>query len=541
MLSFSAQIILFVLWLLLTHVGLYKLFEKAGVPGWKAFVPVLNKLEWLKLIGQPSWRYILLLIPLVNIFIYVGMLIDLVRSFGKHGFWEHVLAVAATPFYYPYLGFVDKEAKYTGPIVEQENAYKQQLKEAEASGNKAALRKLERSNPNPNKSFLREWSEAIIFAVFAATFIRMFMIEAYTIPTPSMEGSLLVGDFLFVSKMHYGTRMPNTPLQFPLVHNKIPILNTESYSRLVEWPYKRLPKITEIERFDPVVFNFPAGDTIIEPKNGVGQVIDYHGFKRQYGMSKIKRDFKVISRPVDRRDNYIKRCVALPGDEMEIRDQQLYINGAAVENPKKIQFQHDVYATQNLYTKKILAKLISWGIPEEEIAKFRGSASNQYRLNLNPEQVDKLRNYSGVIDSVKIVKEHQQGKAGFMVFPNDPVNYPWNVDWFGPLKIPKKGETVQLDMKNISLYRRVIETYEDNKFQIKGNQILINGAPATSYTFKMDYYFMMGDNRHNSFDSRGWGMVPEDHVVGKPLFIWFSYKGGEGIRWDRLFSTANKF
>lgn len=503
------QLTIFLIAILIGHIGLYKMFEKAGEAGWKAFVPVLNKLIWSDLIGRPRWRVALLFVPILNFFILAGMIIELLKSFDKHSFAHHFFGVILAPAAFVYLGFSEKE-KYVG---------------------KGYLLELEKPRP---KGQIREWTEAIIFAVFAATFIRMFLIEAYTIPTPSMEGSLLVGDFLFVSKINYGSRMPMTPLQLPLVHNTVPTFGGESYSNAIQWSYARIPGFQKVKRFDPVVFNFPEGDTIAIGKGDLNvyyqdNYTNYYSLRHLYRASpEVRLDnpmqFDLITRPIDKRDNYIKRCVALPGETLEVKNRELFINGKKTEKPSKQQFKYQVVAEGNLNAKK----LEEWGVEDLATSRRQGNA---YILFLNDEQVKNIKTLTNVVE-VTVVPLDKGGRT----FPNDPAHFNWTIDDFGPLTMPKKGETVQLSLENIALYERIIDVYEANDFEKKGGKIYINGKEATNYTFQQDYYFMMGDNRHNSEDSRVWGFVPEDHIVGKPLFIWFSRKNK--IRWNRLFKSA---
>lgn len=502
------QLAILLLLIVLTHVGLYKMFEKAGEAGWKALVPIYNKIVWSDLIGRPRWRVALLLVPIVNLFVLVGMIIDLVKSFDKHEFHEHFMAVLGLPFYFLYLGF-SKEEQYV---------------------NKGYL--YEKENPRP-KSVWREWTEAIIFAVFAATFIRMFLIEAYTIPTPSMEGSLLVGDFLFVSKVNYGVRMPNTPVQFPLVHNTVPLLGSESYSEIIKWPYRRLGSVNNIESFDPVVFNYPEGDTIVYAKHAsLDRTTDYYVNKRGFQQEETLKDpkyFDMVVRPVDKRDNYIKRCVGLPGNKIEVRNTKLFIDGEKAKEPSNVQYLYQVKFKSDI-NPRLLQK---WGILRNRSEQIPN------HFYLTNDQVEKLKLLKNEVESV-ILQDQTSLGWDRSIFPHDKENFPWNRDFFGPVTVPKKGETVALNQENIALYRRIIDVYENNELKIEGGKIFINGVETTTYTFKMDYFFMMGDNRHNSQDSRAWGFVPEDHIVGKPLFIWFSYESGQGIRWDRIFSSATK-
>jgi len=541
MLSVTAQIILVILWWIGVHYGVMQLLNKAGMTGWRAFIPVIGKLDWMQLIGKAKWKYVLLWIPLVNIFVFAGMIVDLVRSFGKHGFGDHFLAVVFAPIYLPWLAH-QKNTEYKYPVLIQEREFQQAWKEAIQTNNQAQIRKLEKNRPIPRKTVIREWTEAIIFAVFAATFIRMFLIEAYTIPTPSMEGSLLVGDYLFVSKIHYGARMPFTPLQFPLVHNRLPLLRGESYSRAIEWEYRRLPAIQQIKRFDPVVFNFPAGDTValpVNPRFARDEGIDYYSLLARYGRATLHNpnNFEIIQRPIDRRDNYIKRCIGLPGDTIEIINRDLYVNGQRAQDPKMIQHTYVVYTDG---TSLNANELLSWGLDRMDIERNRAQNMTSYwTLNLNIEQIEKIEALY-YVDSVRLADRFRPGTPGQgNMFPDDKVEYPWNTDFYGPLPIPAKGQTTELTLRNLPMFRRIIEVYEGNSLDIRNGRIFINNEPATHYTFKMDYYFMVGDNRSNSYDGRMWGYVPEDHIVGKPLFIWFSSKPGVGVRWNRLFTNAN--
>ncbi len=524
---------------ILLSISLYFVFQKAGKPGWQGLVPGYNFVVWTELIGRKAWYAAFLLIPLVNIFIYAGMSIEMVRSFKKYSFWHSVLAVIATPLFFGYLGLSSKE-EYDGPTVPKEKAYKAQLQEAVEKGNKRQLKKLQDNNPY-KKGQTREWAEAIIFAVFAAAFIRMFLIEAYVIPTPSMEGSLLVGDYLFVSKAHYGIRTPQTIAMIPLLHNRIPVVGGKSYLDKPQLEYKRLPAIESIDHNDPVVFNMPVGDSVyVFP----GRVWTQEDYKRGLMPEREKRlvdmgRVKLITRPVDKKDHYIKRCVGLPGDSLQIIDRQVYINGEPAENPRYMQF---IYLLQNPGGGLINTRNFDkWGIYQSDL--LGQPSPNSLRAILNQEQIDKIKASDPeiLIHPIDIGQFNDNPRR---IFPGDPtITKGWSVDNFGPIYIPKAGETVQLTPQNMPYYERIINVYEDNELEKKDGKIFINGQPADSYTFKLDYYWMMGDNRHNSEDARIWGYVPETHIVGKPLFIWFSTKEGniaKGINWKRIFSSADK-
>lgn len=463
------------------------------------------------------------------------MAIDLVRSFGRLGFKDTVITFIYAPISFFRIAF-DKDAKYVGPTVILEREYNAKLKEARQSKNANAYNKLVAKNPY-KKSLSREWTESLVFAIFAAAFIRMFLIEAYVIPTPSMEGSLLVGDFLFVSKAHYGIRTPMTVAMVPLLHNRIPYLNTESYVKKPSLPYYRLKALESIKRGSPFVFNWPVGDSV------------YLTAQRPYTVNQIKlnpeilrydRELKkkvdnedIIVRPIDKKDHYIKRCVAIAGDTLQIINRELFIDGEKQEAPEKRQFLY--YLKKELKVNK--KKLAEWGIDSEDAAMTsRGNIVGYY---LDADQAEKINKASA--DSILFIAERPVDNS---LFPFDKKNFgKWSVDNFGPIYIPEKGATTKINLQNLALYRRIIAVYEKNELEVRNGAIFINGEKADSYTFKQNYYWAMGDNRHNSEDSRAWGFVPEDHVVGKPLFIWFSTKNGDisnGINWSRLFKSASK-
>ena len=354
-----------------------------------------------------------------------------------------------------------------------------------------------REEPEIRKSASKEWRDAIIFAIIAATVIRMFFIEAFTIPTPSMEKSLLVGDFLFVSKVSYGARIPNTPLSFPFAHHTLPLSDAKSYLEWIKLPYHRLPGFGEIENNDVVVFNYPMEDF----------------------------------RPVDKRENYIKRCVGIPGDNLEVIEKILFINGEKAEMPAEMQYSYHVKTQGSPLNPQRLEKL---DITEGGLISNQGD----YRLSLSDNSKGQLQGYSNVT-SIEPIAEPKDARADY-IFPSDK-RFNFNKDYFGPIVIPKAGTTIELDIDVLPLYQRLITVYEGHTLEVNGADILIDGEIATRYTFQMDYFFMMGDNRDNSADSRFWGFVPEDHIVGKAVFIWFSLDKAKRwfskIRWSRLFST----
>jgi len=362
--------------------------------------------------------------------------------------------------------------------------------------------KKKEKKPKKKKSEVRSWIDAIGFAVIAATILRTFLIEAYTIPTSSMEKSMLIGDFLFVSKVAYGPRVPITPIAFPLVHHTMPIGNGKSYSEVVKLPYHRMKGLGEIERNDCVVFNWPA---------------------------------ETLGRPVDKKENYVKRCVGVPGDKIELINAQLMVNDAPQQEPEgmKKQWHYNVSTKGTGLNPNILYE--KYDITEGGY----GRNKNEYNLTLTNESRDAIQSFTNV-SSIK----RQYEKAGIYadyIFPHDK-NYKWNNDNFGPITVPSAGETVSITTKNLSIYKDIIERYENNKLEVVSGEIYINDKLATTYTFAMDYFWMMGDNRHNSADSRFWGFVPENHIVGKALFVWMSWdknaKGLKKIRWNRLFSSV---
>jgi len=381
--------------------------------------------------------------------------------------------------------------------------------------------------PNKKKTKSKEWFDAIIFAVIAATVIRVFFIEAYTIPTGSMEKSLLIGDFLFVSKVNYGARIPMTPVAFPFAHHTMPITGTKAYWDGVQWKYRRLPGMQEIKRNDVVVFNFPDGDTVALE----AQDRDYYEMVRSVGREAIASQYTIVSRPVDKRENYIKRCIGISGDVLSMSNGLVSVNGKP--EPMKITGQID-YTVKFKTTDVNFQVFENMGfIIERDIMAI---SQDSYNFVGTPEQMEEVKKLDFVVSVT--TRTAAPGAQEPSVFPQDP-NRKWNADNWGPIQIPKKGWTVKLDSTSMPLYKRAIEVYEGNKVEKVAGGWLINGQKADSYTFKMDYFWMMGDNRHNSLDSRYWGFVPEDHVVGKALFIWMSYDTNGSffskIRWSRLF------
>jgi signal peptidase I len=387
--------------------------------------------------------------------------------------------------------------------------------------------------PDGKQTKVVEWVDAIIFAVIAASFIRMFFIEAYTIPTSSMEKSMLVGDYLFVSKTAYGPKTPNTPLSFPFVHNTLPVIGGKSYSEAIKRPYHRMAGFTKIKNNDVVVFHFPEGDTVALgiPNQSYYQLLNSYGRDRVWS---DKRNFgEIIARPVDKRENYIKRCVGIHGDEIKYVEGQLFVNGKPQEHFDGMQYDYVVKTNGTAINPKALDKL---HIAEADRGVY---SSEQFLFPLTDENAKNLEGFANVVSVRKTLDT--PGKKDASIFPMNS-SFDWNVDNFGPIDIPEKGTTVQLNKTNLPLYKRIIDIYEENDLEVDGDVIKINGEVTTSYTFKMDYYWMMGDNRHNSADSRYWGFVPEDHVVGKAKFIWLSLDKDRSfpsnIRFSRLFTKV---
>jgi len=385
------------------------------------------------------------------------------------------------------------------------------------------------------KSALREWLDAAIFALVAATIIRTFFFEAFNIPSESMEGTLLVNDYMFVSKLSYGARMPMTPLSMPLVHNTMPIFGGKSYSEAVKWKYKRLPGFRNVERNDIVVFNFPNNDTTMT----YSPSYDYYVAVRNYGRDKVWSEGDIITRPVDKRENYIKRCVAVPGDVLEIKNGIVFINGTQetllphIRHTYRVTFSQPINLNQDFQEEYGEIKIDPNFNPHDPNVKF---------LNMEYRTYEKFKTINGVA-SIEIQPRMAEGipsSKGDLVYPHDEINFPWNGDFYGPITIPAKGTTITLTPQNYKLYERIIKVYEENDFvvNLSDSTFFINGQNTNQYTFKMDYYWMMGDNRNNSLDSRWFGFVPEDHIVGTPALVWWSYsKKGftDGIRWKRLF------
>jgi signal peptidase I len=496
------QWLIFLLSIQLVHgVGTWKMYRSAGFKAWQAFVPIYNGVILMKIINRPSWWIAVLIFPIINLIMLGVIWVDTARSFGKNSYSDTALALLSLGFYNYYLNYF------------------------------TTLKYIENRSIVP-KSSSGEWVSSILFAVVVATFVHTYFFQPYVIPSSSLEKSLLVGDFLIVSKMHYGSRVPMTTVGFPMVHDTIPILRQKSYlfndrfdEKNTSWinkfqlPYLRLPGWDRIERNEIVVFNQPA-DTLLDMN-------DFTPDRNYY-------------KPIDKKTNLVKRCVGIPGDTLEIKEGYVYINGKQNELPDraKLQFNYEViFKPGKTFNQSILGLLktrydITDGLFMQG-NKLIVSAASQ-------DAVNKLKNHPSVAQLKRLVRN--EGIQNPEMFPQDPA-FNWNRDYFGPLYIPKAGDSMKITTRNLPVYKRLLTEYEGNTLEIKGNQIYINNELTTNYTFKQDYFWMMGDNRHNSIDARRWGFVPYDHVVGKPVFIWMSWntngKGFNKIRWDRVFSTVH--
>ncbi|MFC6876557.1 signal peptidase I [Flavobacterium myungsuense] len=460
--------------------GTWKLYEAAGRKRWEALVPIYNAIVLMKIINRPTWWTILLFVPVINLIMFPVVWVETLRSFGKNTTLDTVLGIATLGLYIYYLNYT-QELNYIS----------------------------DRSLIPTNKT--ADTISSLLFAIVVATIVHTYVMQPYTIPTSSLEKSLLVGDFLFVSKFHYGARTPMTAVSLPMVHDTIPLLHKKSYLKWPQLPYFRFPGLQKIERNDIVVFNWPV-DTVY----------------KFFDTSKRKAD-----KPIDKKSNYVKRCQGIAGDTLQIKDGIVYINSKQLVLPQRAKPQYSYTVTTNgsgFDPNYLLSELqITDGIYQTAQNTFLFSA-------LTEETAERLKNNPGVTSITRNISK--EGEPA--VFPQ--INNNWNKDNYGPIYIPQEGKTITLNSENLPLYKRIITEYEGNDLKINGTEIRINGKLATSYTFKQNYYWMMGDNRHNSEDSRYWGFVPQNHIVGKPVFIWMSLdsngKGLNKVRWERLFTTV---
>ena len=482
--TLSQWFIFFIIVQLVHFIGTWKLYVSAGRKSWEAAIPVYNAIVLLKIIGRPTWWTVLLFLPIINLIIFPVIWVETLNCFGKNTTKDKVLAVATFGLYIAYVNYTQK-LNYVA----------------------------DRSNEPVNKT--ADTISSLLFAIVVATFVHTYFIQPFTIPTSSLEKSLLVGDFLFVSKVNYGARTPMTTVALPMVHDTIPLTKKKSYLTWPELPYFRLPGFQNIERNDIVVFNWPI-DTVYK-------------FRDQSGLR--------VDKPIDKKSNYVKRCVGVPGDQLEIKDGIIFVNGKELILPERARPQFSYKIALDGKTPIDFEYLLN----DMDITDGAGFMDAEKRdtlfiAALTATNAERLQHIPGITGVQKIIsKEVEPG-----IFPH--INK-WNRDNFGPIYIPQQGKTVPLNLETLPFYKAIITDYEKNILQVTGSEIRINGKIATSYTFQQNYYWMMGDNRHNSEDSRYWGYVPENHVVGKPTFIWMSYdsngKGLKKIRWDRLFTTVS--
>ena len=459
--------------------GTWKLYEAAGRKRWEAAVPVYNAIVLMKIINRPTWWTILLFVPIVNLIMFPVVWVETLRSFGKYSTADTWLAIFTLGLYIYYVNYTQKLTYVTDRSL------------------------IPRSKTGDTIS-------SLLFAVVVATMVHTYIMQPFTIPTSSLEKSLLVGDFLFVSKFHYGARTPMTTVAAPMVHDTIPGLNVKSYSKWPQLPYFRFPGVEKIENNDIVVFNWPA-DTV-----------------RQFFKAEQR-----VDKPIDKKSNYVKRCVAIPGDSLKIVDGDVYINNKKMIFPDRAKPQWSTWVFTDGKTPIDFEFLIKDMDITDGVAYVSKDRDSILFSAMTDENAARFRNVPGV---KSVVKRISPVGVFERVFPDGK----GNGDQFGPIYIPQEGKTVALDTRVLPYYKKIITEYEHNTLQVNGDEIRINGKPATSYTFKQNYYWMMGDNRHRSEDSRYWGYVPEDHIVGKPVFIWFSWDGiNKKVRWDRLFTTVH--
>ena len=523
----------FILTIQIVHfVGTWRLYTLAGRKSWEALIPIYNGIILMKIIKKPTWWIVLLFFPVINILIFGIIWIETIRVFGKRSKIDSLIVILTLGFYIMFINY-SKSTKYFGVI-------------------------------NSN-SVTEEWFSSMTFAIIAATIVHTYFIQPFIIPTGSLEKSLLIGDFLFVSKFHYGARLPTTAIAMPMVHDTIPLLKTRSYLKKPQIPFFRIPGFQKIKRNDIVVFNWPA-DTV-----------------RQFFVKETG-----VEKPIDKKSNYVKRCVGMPGDTLEIFNSEILINNKKSKMPEwaRIQFTYNIYKKEGVSSRKLkelgvddftrkfkinnitqnsLDKLIPYimgtqgnsinnfsvitgpkGLPIKLIAdlglEVKELISKSKIINATIDQVNTIKksnNFDSITRNVNEIKTYNES-----YFPNR-ITFNWNQDNFGPIIIPKKGDKIILDNKTYPLYKKIIEEYENNSVIRKSNVFIINNKKVDHYYFKQNYYWMMGDNRHKSEDSRYWGFVPYDHIMGKPIFIWMSIDNfNDGIknwkiRWNRVFSKVN--
>ncbi|SHG42781.1 signal peptidase I [Winogradskyella jejuensis] len=503
--NWTEWLIFFLIIQVIHGLGTWKLYVKAGRQAWEAFIPLYNAVILMKIITRPWWWVILIFLPIVNLIMIPAVWVETARGFGKDTKLDALICILTLGFYLYYLNYIEDVS-----FVEN-----RRLKPKTSAG---------------------EWITSILFAIVAATIVHTYFFQPFVIPSSSLEKSLLVGDFLVVSKIHYGARAPMTTVGTPMVHDTIPVAGIKSYlyndnyeKRNTAWqnklqlPYFRFPGFQSIKNNDYVVFGQPA-DTL--------RNMDIFTPDRNY------------YKPIDKKTNLVKRCVAIPGDTLEIREGYVYINGKKNELPDRaqLQFSYDVKLKNPLASQADVNRILKVLERADIDDPFYQISNGTYRISAASDKaIAAFKNHPEVASVKKNIQE--KGVYGD-VFPRDPY-YSWNVDFFGPLYIPKAGTTTELTPQNLPLYDRLIQEYEGHNVYVRGNEVVLDGKVVNSYTFEKDYYWMMGDNRHNSVDARAWGYVPFDHVIGKPVFIWMSIDGiNNGLknwsfRWDRIFTTVN--
>lgn len=462
--------------------GTWKLYEAAGRKRWEAAIPVYNAIVLMKIIGRPTWWTLLLFIPIINLIMFPVIWVETLKSFGKRSSSDTFLGIATFGLYIYYVNYTHK-LNYVA----------------------------DRSLNAENKA--SDTVSSLLFAVIVATLVHTYLIQPYTIPTSSLEKSLLVGDFLFVSKMNYGARVPMTTVALPMVHDSIPMTKRKSYLSWPQLPYFRLPAFQKIKNCDIVVFNWPV-DTVYKFRDNSGRRAD---------------------KPIDKKSNYVKRCVGIPGDSLQIKDGIVYIDGKILALPERAKPQYSYKIALDGKTPIDFEYLFK-DMHVTDGAGFTSELRDTLFVSaLTTASAERLKNVPGITTVTRIIsKDVEDG-----IFPHI---HKWNRDNFGPIYIPQAGKSVAINFMTLPFYSQIITEYEKNKLEVKGGDIYINGKKTKTYTFKQDYFWMMGDNRHNSEDSRYWGYVPADHIVGKPVFIWMSWdtngKGFGKIRWERLFTTV---
>ncbi|ANO48032.1 signal peptidase I [Flavobacterium columnare] len=483
------QWFIFVLVIQIIHgLGTWKLYQKAGRKSWEAFIPVYNAIVLMKIINRPTWWTALLFVPVINLIMFIVIWVETLRSFGQNKEKDTLLAVLTLGFYSYYVNyFLDVEYKRDRSLVPTTK-----------SGDTIA---------------------SLLYAIVVATLVHTYIMQPFNIPTSSLEKSLLVGDFLFVSKFHYGARTPSTAIAMPMVHDSMMIVKAKSYLSKPQLPSFRFPGLQKIKHNDIVCFNWPA-DTVYQFFDRSGRHID---------------------KPKDKRSNYVKRCVGLPGDNLSIKEGYVYINNKKLILPERAKPQYSYYITTD---GSDLASYASLLIEELKITDgiYPTDKPNEYFFGaVTDENIARIKNIP-IVKSVTKNLTPAPKEIDKSIFPH---NQKWSLDNFGPIYIPEANKTIVLNKETLPFYKRIITVYEGNTLEEKGGKIYINGKESSNYTFQQDYYWMMGDNRHRSEDSRYWGFVPMDHVVGKPVFIWWSIdpnipwsKAIDKIRWDRLFCTV---